>query len=145
MPSKSIFIACAKKSNPVAPRSSPCEAWAIAWNRKTTTTPWSRELAGVLASMLIDPQVLKETDTPSTEGKAFLGLFKRKQNNRALLNKIMVWMFGPLFLLWTIGLVITYFIAQNIANATYDRPLADHLRLLKHGRASCRESASPYV
>src|SRR3546814_13369922 len=81
--------------------------------------------------MLIDLQVLKETDTPSTEGKAFLGLFKRKKNNRALLNKIMVWMFGPLFLLWTIGLVITYFIAQNIANAPYDRTLADHLRLLK--------------
>src|SRR3546814_9997484 len=31
----------------------------------------------------------------------------------------------------TIGLVITYFIAQNIANAPYDRTLADHLRLLK--------------
>src|SRR3546814_7819120 len=47
------------------------------------------------------------------------------------MNKIMVGMFGPLFLLWTIGLVITYFIAQNIANAPYDRTLADHLRLLK--------------
>lgn len=44
----------------------------------------------------------------------------------------MLWMFGPLFLLWTIGLVITYFIAQNIANAPYDRTLADHLRMLKH-------------
>lgn len=43
----------------------------------------------------------------------------------------MIWMFGPLFLLWTIGLVITYFIAQNIANAPYDRTLADHLRMLK--------------
>mgnify|MGYP003582414867 CR=1 FL=1 len=55
----------------------------------------------------------------------------RKKKNRALLNKIMIWMFGPLFLLWTLGLVITYFIAQNIANAPYDRTLADHLRLLK--------------
>lgn len=44
----------------------------------------------------------------------------------------MIWMFGPLFLLWTIGLLITYFIAQNIANAPYDRTLADHLRMLKH-------------
>lgn len=55
----------------------------------------------------------------------------RKKKNQALLNKIMIWMFGPLFLLWTFGLVITYFIAQNIANAPYDRTLADHLRLLK--------------
>lgn len=57
---------------------------------------------------------------------------RKKKHNQALLNKIMIWMFGPLFLLWTIGLVITYFIAQNIANAPYDRTLADHLRMLKH-------------
>ncbi|GAB2903763.1 sensor histidine kinase [Paralcaligenes ginsengisoli] len=41
-------------------------------------------------------------------------------------------MFGPLFLLWTIGIVITYFIAQNIANAPYDKTLTGHLRLLMH-------------
>ncbi|SHG76523.1 sensor histidine kinase [Pollutimonas bauzanensis] len=74
---------------------------------------------------------------PDTDGRPaprlpFLWRFRRKKNNRALLNKIMIWMFGPLFLLWTIGLVITYFIAQNIANAPYDRTLADHLRMLKH-------------
>lgn len=50
----------------------------------------------------------------------------------SLLNKIILWMFGPLFLLWTIGIVITWFIAQNIANAPYDRTLTDHLRLLRH-------------
>jgi two-component system sensor histidine kinase TctE len=82
--------------------------------------------------MLIDPQVLEETDSSPPASKPFMGLFRRKKNHRALLNKIMIWMFGPLFLLWTIGLVITYFIAQNIANAPYDRTLADHLRLLKH-------------
>lgn len=43
----------------------------------------------------------------------------------------MVWMFGPLFLAWTLGLIITYFIAQSIANAPYDRALAGHLRMLK--------------
>lgn len=49
-----------------------------------------------------------------------------------LLGKILIWMFGPLLLLWTIGIVITYFIAQNIANAPYDRTLSDHLRVLQH-------------
>ncbi|RTZ41161.1 sensor histidine kinase [Candidimonas sp. SYP-B2681] len=44
----------------------------------------------------------------------------------------MIWMFGPLFLTWTVGLVITYFIAQNIANAPYDRTLANHLRMLRY-------------
>ncbi|NYT57508.1 sensor histidine kinase N-terminal domain-containing protein [Alcaligenaceae bacterium] len=84
--------------------------------------------------MLIDPQVLKDTrtDTESVSQTWFFGLFRRKKSHGALLNKIMIWMFGPLFLLWSVGLVITYFIAQNIANAPYDRTLADHLRLLKH-------------
>jgi len=51
---------------------------------------------------------------------------------RTLLGKILLWMFGTLFLLWAVGVVITYFIAQNIANAPYDRTLTDHLRVLRH-------------
>lgn len=82
--------------------------------------------------MLIDPKILKDTSTQAAESGRVSGLFRRRRGNRALLNKIMIWMFGPLFLLWTIGLVITYFIAQNIANAPYDRALADHLRMIKH-------------
>lgn len=70
--------------------------------------------------------------TPAARPFWLLWPRRKKQHNRTLLNKIMIWMFGPLFLLWTIGLVITYFIAQNIANAPYDRTLADHLRMLKH-------------
>lgn len=56
----------------------------------------------------------------------------KSQKNKTLLGKILIWMFGPLFLLWSIGIVITYFIAQNIANAPYDRTLTDHLRMLKY-------------
>ncbi|MHC3946207.1 hypothetical protein ACI0FT_00913 [Alcaligenes nematophilus] len=50
---------------------------------------------------------------------------------RPLIHKIMIWIFGPLFLLWTVGIVITYFIAQHIANSPYDRTLRDHLDLLR--------------
>ncbi len=57
---------------------------------------------------------------------------RRPRKHRTILGNIMIWMFVPLFLLWTVGLVITWFIAQNIANAPYDRALADHLRLLRH-------------
>jgi two-component system sensor histidine kinase TctE len=60
------------------------------------------------------------------------GTASSRTKNRSLLNHILIWMFGPLFLLWTIGLVITYFIAQNIANAPYDRNLTGHLQLLKY-------------
>lgn len=55
-----------------------------------------------------------------------------KPAQRTLIHKIMLWIFGPLFLLWTIGIVITYFIAQHIANSPYDRTLRDHLDLLRH-------------
>lgn len=82
--------------------------------------------------MLIEPKSEQEILDQASVTEPFLWIFRRRKNNRALLNKILIWMFGPLFLLWTIGLVITYFIAQNIANAPYDRTLADHLRLLKH-------------
>lgn len=50
---------------------------------------------------------------------------------RTLLSKILIWIFGPLFLLWTIGIVITYFIAQHIANSPYDRSLQNQLELLQ--------------
>jgi len=57
---------------------------------------------------------------------------RKTKHSSTLLSKILIWMFAPLFLLWTMGIVITYFIAQNIANTPYDRTLADHLRLLMH-------------
>jgi two-component system sensor histidine kinase TctE len=82
--------------------------------------------------MLIEPKSEQDILDQAAVTEPFLWIFRRRKHNRALLNKILIWMFGPLFLLWTIGLVITYFIAQNIANAPYDRTLADHLRLLKH-------------
>ena len=56
---------------------------------------------------------------------------KRRGAPRPLIHKILIWIFGPLFLLWTVGIVITYFIAQHIANSPYDRTLRDHLDLLR--------------
>jgi len=41
-------------------------------------------------------------------------------------------MIVPLFILWSIGILITYFISLNLANSPYDRTLAGHLRLLRH-------------
>lgn len=57
---------------------------------------------------------------------------RHKRHHRTLLSRILFWMIVPLFIMWSIGIVITYFIAQNIANAPYDRTLASHLRLLRH-------------
>src|SRR5690606_15103081 len=57
---------------------------------------------------------------------------RHKIRHRTLLSRILFWMIVPLFIMWSIGIVITYFISQNIANAPYDRTLASHLRLLRH-------------
>ncbi|WP_276809017.1 sensor histidine kinase [Castellaniella defragrans] len=58
---------------------------------------------------------------------------RRPRRRRAtLLGRILLWMIVPLFVLWSIGIVITYFISLNIANSPYDRTLASHLRLLRH-------------
>src|SRR5690606_4100204 len=85
-------------------------------------------------------------DAAPTQGNDALRRFfdrrkARSQKVETLLGKILIWMFAPLFLLWSIGIVITYFTAQHIANAPYDRTLTDHLRLLKYeiGQQDVRE------
>jgi two-component system sensor histidine kinase TctE len=56
----------------------------------------------------------------------------RRPRHRTLLGRILLWMIVPLFIMWSIGIVITYFISLNLANSPYDRTLASHLRLLRH-------------
>ncbi|HEX7388376.1 MAG TPA: sensor histidine kinase N-terminal domain-containing protein [Castellaniella sp.] len=56
----------------------------------------------------------------------------RRSSHRTLLGRILLWMIVPLFALWSIGIVITYFISLNLANSPYDRTLSSHLRLLRH-------------
>lgn len=55
----------------------------------------------------------------------------RSRHRPTLLGRILLWMIVPLFVLWSIGIVITYFISLNIANSPYDRTLANHLHLLR--------------
>ncbi|MBV2180171.1 MAG: sensor histidine kinase N-terminal domain-containing protein [Castellaniella sp.] len=57
---------------------------------------------------------------------------RRTRRHPTLLGRILLWMIVPLFVLWSIGIVITYFISLNIANSPYDKTLTSHLRLLRH-------------
>jgi two-component system sensor histidine kinase TctE len=57
---------------------------------------------------------------------------RRRHRHPTLLGRILLWMIVPLFIMWSIGIVITYFISLNIANSPYDRTLSSHLRLLRH-------------
>ncbi|MFO7748242.1 MAG: sensor histidine kinase N-terminal domain-containing protein [Orrella sp.] len=51
---------------------------------------------------------------------------------RSLLGEILDWMLAPLFLLWPMSVVITYVVAQDIANTPYDRSLNNALAILSH-------------
>jgi len=63
---------------------------------------------------------------------------------RSLFGEILDWMLAPLFLLWPMSVAITYVVAQAIANAPYDRGLANNVLVLAQqvrevdGRASLR-------
>lgn len=49
---------------------------------------------------------------------------------RSLFGQILDWMLAPLLLLWPITVVLTWLVAQGIANQPYDRELAAKVRLL---------------
>jgi two-component system sensor histidine kinase TctE len=63
---------------------------------------------------------------------------------RSLFGEILDWMLAPLFLLWPMSVAITYVVAQAIANAPYDRGLANDVQVLSQqvrevdGRAALR-------
>lgn len=52
-------------------------------------------------------------------------------HRRSLLGEILDWMLAPLFLLWPMSVAITYVVAQNIANAPFDRSLNSALEVLE--------------
>ncbi len=49
---------------------------------------------------------------------------------RSLFGEILDWMLAPLLLLWPMSLVITWLVAQTIANRPYDRELGDRVQSL---------------
>jgi two-component system sensor histidine kinase TctE len=51
---------------------------------------------------------------------------------RSLFGEILDWMLAPLLLLWPMSVTLTYLVAQSIANAPFDRALADDLGVLVH-------------
>jgi len=55
-------------------------------------------------------------------------LFQREQ--RSLFGEILDWMLTPLLLLWPISLVLTWLVAQSIANKPYDRSLEYNVNAL---------------
>jgi len=52
------------------------------------------------------------------------------REQRSLFGEILDWMLAPLLLLWPMSVVLTWLVAQGIANRPYDRELADMVRVL---------------
>ncbi len=54
----------------------------------------------------------------------------RPQKVGSLFGEILDWMFAPLLLVWPVSLVLTWLVAQDIANRPYDRAMENALLLM---------------
>jgi len=52
------------------------------------------------------------------------------REQRSLFGEILDWMLAPLLLLWPMSVVLTWLVAQNIANRPFDRELGEMVRVL---------------
>jgi two-component system, OmpR family, sensor histidine kinase TctE len=71
-------------------------------------------------------------------GLAFRDTFgvTNPQEPRSLFGEILDWMLAPLLLLWPMSLVITWLVAQTIANRPYDRELGERVQTLARQTAA---------
>ncbi len=51
-----------------------------------------------------------------------------RREARSLFGEILDWMLAPLLLLWPMSVMLTWLVAQDIANQPFDRALADVAR-----------------
>ena len=70
---------------------------------------------------------------PSAEGQTF-------PEQRSLFGEILDWMLAPLLLLWPMSVVLTWLVAQGIANRPFDRELGEMARVMAK-EVALRESA----
>jgi two-component system, OmpR family, sensor histidine kinase TctE len=54
----------------------------------------------------------------------------RQREQRSLFGEILDWMLAPLLLLWPMSVVLTWLVAQGIANKPFDRELGEMVRVL---------------
>ena len=53
-----------------------------------------------------------------------------RREQRSLFGEILDWMLAPLLLLWPMSVVLTWLVAQGIANKPFDRELGERVRVL---------------
>ena len=65
------------------------------------------------------------------------------REQRSLFGEILDWMLAPLLLLWPMSVVLTWLIAQGIANKPFDRELGEMVRVLAKEVAVRAEAGRP--
>lgn len=68
--------------------------------------------------------------SPSGAGAKRLAGRMTRREQRSLFGEILDWMLAPLLLLWPMSVVLTWLVAQGIANKPFDRQLGEMARLL---------------
>jgi two-component system sensor histidine kinase TctE len=67
----------------------------------------------------------------------------RPREQRSLFGEILDWMLAPLLLLWPMSVVLTWLVAQGIANKPFDRELGEMVRVLAKEVAVRSDSGRP--
>jgi two-component system, OmpR family, sensor histidine kinase TctE len=78
----------------------------------------SSGLAPRMATGAILSAIMPTMDTPHSK------------EQRSLFGEILDWMLAPLLLLWPMSVLVTWLVAQNIANKPFDRQLGETARVL---------------
>src|SRR5213596_3205803 len=66
-----------------------------------------------------------------------------RREQRSLFGEILDWMLAPLLLLWPMSVVLTWLVAQGIANKPYDRQLGEMVRILSKQAAVQAAGGTP--
>jgi len=67
----------------------------------------------------------------------------RPREQRSLFGEILDWMLAPLLLLWPMSVVLTWLVAQGIANKPFDRELGEMVRVLAKEVSVRADAVSP--
>ncbi len=97
--------------------------------------PAGREVAPLSAQAARIPSGDRPTYS-SAEGQTL-------REQRSLFGEILDWMLAPLLLLWPMSVVLTWLIAQGIANKPFDRELGEMVRVLAKEVAVRAEAGRP--
>jgi two-component system sensor histidine kinase TctE len=72
-----------------------------------------------------EPAVDRPAPPPAGTRRSLRNPLRAQFEQRSLFGEILDWMLAPLLLLWPMSVTVTYIVAQSIANAPFDRGLAD--------------------